>query len=160
MGLPLLNKSGAANVEFERGRIYPITDRVDIHQKRYETESMNSKVVTNGVVRSLRRVNLEGIQTGNFQEILSFMGDASVNWGENQFTFQDEDGATYSVTLWQDNFLGEEIQPNRYRVVFDLKQFKDVADDITPIGYDLIPPKDSDDYYDDIDLEGGISGIP
>ena len=124
MATLIFSKSGAPTVTFSRGRIFPIAEPININQRRNETESMRTKVISYGSQSNFIRVALDGLPKADYDEangLRTFLEDPSVNWSANTFTMTDETGVARTVRFWQDTFQMEEVAPNRYRVNILLK---------------------------------------
>jgi hypothetical protein len=121
MALPEFQKSGAPNVTFDRGRVFPVSEPVEVYQHRYDTEGLNTKVVSYGVQNNFINASFTGLSAANKTALENFFNDPDVNWSENTFTFVDENSVSRTVRLWQDRFNMVETSPNRFSVTFLLK---------------------------------------
>jgi len=121
MALPEFQKTGVTTVIFDRGRVFPVSEPVEVYQHRYNTEGLNTKVISYDVEINFINASFTGLTSANKTALETFFQHANVNWSESDFTFVDENGVSRTVRLWQDRFNMVETSPNRFSVTFLLK---------------------------------------
>jgi len=121
MALPEFQKTGVTTVTFDRGRVFPISEPIEVYQHRYDTEGLNTKVISYNVQNDFINAPFTGLSAANKTALETFFQHVNVNWSESDFTFVDENSQSRTVRLWQDRFNMVENSPNRFSVSFLLK---------------------------------------
>ncbi len=122
----VFKKSGMSDLTLERGRVVPYqTQEQKINQERYLTESYNTKVVNYGSNAQYLELSFKHLTKDNYDGTVNglktWFDDSSINWSMNSFTMLDENGISYTVRLWQNNFKMAVDGAGRYSVKLILK---------------------------------------
>jgi len=118
---------GLPIVFFDRGRTFVITEPISPYQRRFEDESLQSKVISYGAQSGMIQFDLEGISKKNNDEIRAFFDNALMMFSRQLFFFTNEDLQIFEVYLWQDSFISRETSPNRFNISMTLKNMGELS---------------------------------
>lgn len=120
----VFSHASLSDLTLERGRIYPVSQPIQINQDRYLTESNNPKVIDYGDDLNFIQLNFQYLSKDNYDGatngLKTWFQDSNINYSENSFTLTDEDGVAHTVRFWQANFNMPQTSNGRYQISLTL----------------------------------------
>lgn len=111
---------------FEKGRIFPKPNPIEINQAMGFSEDMKAKVADMGNNLELIDVMMQRLTKdqydGTVNGLKTWFDNTNINWRKNTFTFQDETGAKITVRLLDENFDMPEVVSGFYSFKLRLMQ--------------------------------------
>jgi len=117
---------GVDTVFFDRGRTYVITEPIAAYQRRFESEGLQSKVISYAAQTGMIQFDLEGISKVNKDNIFSFFANPLMNYSKQLFFFTNEDLKIFEVYLWQNSIVSRVTIPNRFNISMTFKNMREL----------------------------------
>ena len=113
-------KSGMSDLTIEKGRLFPVSEPIEINQEIHLTESNNPKVIVYGDNLKIIELKFKGLTKDNYNGtvngLYTWFNDSNINWMENSFTMIDEQGVSHTVRLYQKKFDMKMDSNGRYSI--------------------------------------------
>lgn len=121
MALDTFTKSGVTTYTFTRGNTFPISKKYVPNQVKSLSGGGTSKVVGISPAQEYRGINLNNIPLSDLNLLYAFFNDSLVNWGEQIFTWTDNESTVRTVRFWDDELSINNSSSDIYSVSFQLK---------------------------------------
>ena len=111
-------KSGRSNLNLERGQLFPMNNTIEPNQELHLTESDDPKVIDYGSSLKILELKFTGLSKDNYDGVVNglktWFESSEINWSENSFTLEDDQGNSKTVRFWDKNFNMPQIAANVY----------------------------------------------
>ena len=103
MPLPQFTKTSnpLSPFTFEKGRYLPVSEVIKPNQNFSKSGGSAIKVTDHGAEERFREIIINNVSETNRNNLLDFLADSTVNYGQFTFTFIDEVSNSHIVNLWQ-----------------------------------------------------------
>lgn len=116
MALPQLVKAGVSisPVVLTRGSIFPKVSPLILNQFVGVSDANTVQVAVIGSPLQTISVQFVQLTTQDATNILAFFNDAAVNYGQEEFTYVDEDSVSHTVRYLEQEFVVPEESDNSF----------------------------------------------
>lgn len=113
---PTFSKAGITTLVLSKGTLYPTRRPITPQQVRQRSQGGVRRVTTIGPEEEQLGVRIEGLTLTDYNELRAWFRNPLIEWGEQPFTYTDEDGVATEVRWWQDTFDMPEVSAGAYSV--------------------------------------------
>ena len=121
MALDTFSKSGVTTYTFSRGNTYPIEHKYQPNIVKSISGGGASKMIVDGAAQEFWGINLNNISSTDVDLLHTFFNNSLVNWGEQLFTWTDNESTARDVRLWNNDIKIVLTSADLYIITFTLK---------------------------------------
>lgn len=113
---PTLSKSGVTTVTLSRGSIFPSAEPYIPNQFVGVSDSNVVRTAVLGDARQILEVPFAQLTSADITNLRNFFQNSLINWGENSFTYTDEDSNSFTVKYIQPMFKPERDSSGNFSI--------------------------------------------